>query len=270
MVEKVSRNKQIPDIVPDGVLVNRAWFAERGANRPDVDYYLRVGALKAVARGVYRRPGPPLPWESVVSSLSGLGYQAHLGGTTALDLQGFSHFVRLADVRTIALYSHETLPKWLAKWHQTQPGHGNPFCFELFKYSWLKTAPSDFLTSRSRGHWNWNFQLAMAELALFEVLYALETEADFQQVDRAFESFSGLRPQLLQSLLLQCPSIKARRLFGWFAERHHHAWFDRIDWHLVDFGSGKRSLIKGGRYDSKWRITVPRNLESEMDFRGDA
>ena len=110
----------------------------------------------------------------------------------------------------------------------------------------------------------------MAELALFEVLYALETETDFQQVDRAFESFSGLRPQLLQSLLLQCPSIKARRLFGWFAERHHHAWLDSIDWHSVDLGSGKRSLIKGGRYDSKWRITVPRNLENEMDRRGDA
>jgi len=52
--------------LPEGQLVNRTWLKARGFSRPRVDYALRAGKLEAVARGVYRRPGPPLKWEHVV------------------------------------------------------------------------------------------------------------------------------------------------------------------------------------------------------------
>ena len=58
----------------------RAWLAVRGFKRPLVDYYLRSGALVPVARGAYRRPGPPLKWEHVVYSLQELGYASMWGG----------------------------------------------------------------------------------------------------------------------------------------------------------------------------------------------
>ena len=78
----------LEDQLPDGLVVDRTWLSERGFERPLVDYYLRSGALKPVARGAYRRPGPPLKWEHVVYSLGQLGDSVHVGGRTALELHG--------------------------------------------------------------------------------------------------------------------------------------------------------------------------------------
>lgn len=249
--------------VLEGLVVNRRWLQEKEIARPDVDYYLRSGALKPVARGFYRRPGPPLPWQSITYSLQQMGFNCHVGGHTALDDQGYGHFLPLSGSRQVALYSADTLPQWLSTWHQDQPLPSNRFQFTLHKLRWLKHVQSDFLGVHSFGHWDWQMKYATAELALLELLVALESETNFQQLDRVFESLTSLRPKRVQHLLEVCPSIKARRLFGWFAERHDHAWFSKIDWKQINLGAGKRSVVRGGRYNSRWKITVPRNLEEE-------
>jgi hypothetical protein len=59
-------------------------------------------------------------------------------------------------------------------------------------------------------------------------------------------------------------SIKVKRLFLWFAERHHHAWFSPLDASRVDLGRGKRQLVPGGRYDAKYQITVPGDLDAHV------
>jgi Transcriptional regulator, AbiEi antitoxin N-terminal domain len=56
-----------------------------------VDSYLRSEALQTVTRGVYRRPGPPLKWEHIIYSLQELGYAVHVGGRSALELQGITY-----------------------------------------------------------------------------------------------------------------------------------------------------------------------------------
>jgi hypothetical protein len=71
------------------------------------------------------------------------------------------------------------------------------------------------------------------------------------------ESLTTLRPGLVQSLLEQCRSVKVKRLFMFLAEHHNHAWVERLDLSKVDFGKGKRMIVKGGRFDAKYRITVP-------------
>jgi Transcriptional regulator, AbiEi antitoxin, Type IV TA system len=51
------------------------------------------------------------------------------------------------------------------------------------------------------------------------------------------------------------------------AENCKHPWIGKVDLSKVDFGKGKRALIKGGRFDSKYNITVP-NTESESKAPG--
>jgi hypothetical protein len=101
--------------LPDGLLVDRAWLSARGFERPLVDYYLRSGALLPVARGAYRRPGPPLKWEHVVYSLQELGYEVHVGGRSALELQGFAHYLSMQGVKQIHLHGTDKLPGWVSK-----------------------------------------------------------------------------------------------------------------------------------------------------------
>ena len=53
-------SETLENTLPEGLVVDRTWLNARGVTRPSIDYYLRAGRLQAVARGAYRRPGPPL------------------------------------------------------------------------------------------------------------------------------------------------------------------------------------------------------------------
>ncbi len=65
-------------------------------------------------------------------------------------------------------------------------------------------------------------------------------------------------------LLINCQSIKAKRLFLWFAERHNHAWLQKLDRSGIDLGKGKRMLVRGGKLDTKYNITVPETLDGSL------
>ena len=75
------------------------------------------------------------------------------------------------------------------------------------------------------------------------------------------QGFATLSPSRMQALLADCHSVKVKRLFFFFADRHRHAWLKRVDRTAIDLGRGKRMLVKGGRYDQKHMITVPGDLD---------
>jgi glycine/D-amino acid oxidase-like deaminating enzyme len=57
-------------------------------------------------------------------------------------------------------------------------------------------------------------------------------------------------------------SVKVKRLFFFFADRHQHAWLERLDRDAIDLGEGKRMLVKGGKLNKPYQITVPENLDA--------
>jgi hypothetical protein len=67
---------------------------------------------------------------------------------------------------------------------------------------------------------------------------------------------------VLQALLEACRSVKVKRLFLWAAESAGHEWFKRLAVDRLDLGKGKRSLYRGGRFDPRYRITVPKQEET--------
>ena len=93
----------------------------------------------------------------------------------------------------------------------------------------------------------------------------LPDRESFAHVDDLMGGLANLSPRRVQRLLEACHSIKAKRLFLFMADRHNHAWFKRLDMSRIDLGSGKRSFVEGGRYDPKYRITVPETLVSSAD-----
>ena len=76
------------------------------------------------------------------------------------------------------------------------------------------------------------------------------------------QGLSNLSPRRLQKLLGDCRNIKVKRLFFYFADRHQHAWLKRLDKHAINLGEGKRMLIKGGKLDKTYLITVPEDLNA--------
>ncbi len=261
MLNKNTNATKLHEVVLEGTLVDRALLNKYGFTRPDVDYYLRSGGLLAVKRGLYRRPGAAIKWQGLVYSLREMGFNVHVGGEQAIIEQGFGHFVAMSNVLQIHLYSPQALPKWLLGWEDSLTHSNEPFRLVLHRQSWLGRVGEVFFTHRKYGSLDWSLPFAQVELAVFECLHECVNEAQFQQMDRWFESLSSLSPTKLQHLLTLCPNVKTKRLFGWFTYRHNHAWAKHLDWDKVDIGKGKRSIIKGGSFDKRWQITVPRKME---------
>ena len=250
------RHLSLADALPEGQVVNRSWLKDRGFDRPRVDYYLRTRALEAVARGVYRRPGPPLKWEHVVYSLQELGHNVHVGGRSALELQGMAHYVGKQERSRIDLVSPVKLPPWLAKLDL-------PFQLVEHRLKLFEQVPAEGLTTVPFGHWDWPTRYATWELAFLELMAEVGSADDFDYADKLFQGASVMRPWLIQKLLEACTNVKAKRLFLWFAQRYHHPWFTKLETQGVDLGRGKRMIVRGGALDSKYLITVPREMADD-------
>ena len=248
-----SKKKSRDRLPPEGQLVNRAWLQLRGAGRPLVDSWLRSGKLNAVSHGLYRRPGPPLKWEQVVYSLNEMGVRVHVGGRSALELQGLAHYLPLQGITRVSLYTTSRVPAWV----QAFPGD---YTFTVHRRRLFKASPSAAIRPKPFGAWDWPVPYATVELALFELLADVRQVADFEFADKFFESATALRPALVRELLLACSHVLAKRLFLWFAARHQQAWFRKLDTKGIDLGNGKRLVIRGGAFDAHYRITVPRTM----------
>jgi len=104
--------------------------------------------------------------------------------------------------------------------------------------------------------------LSTPERATLEMLDTLPNRESFHQVDMLFEGLPNLSPRRLQALLADCRSVKVKRLFFFFADRHKHAWAKKLDRNDFDLGKGKRMLVRGGKLDPTYQITVPEDLHA--------
>jgi hypothetical protein len=112
------------------------------------------------------------------------------------------------------------------------------------------------------GEWDRPLALSTPERAILELLDEVPKRESFHQVDMLMQGLSNLSPRRLQKLLAECHSVKVKRLFFYFADRHSHAWLKRLDRKGVDLGEGKRMLVRGGRLDKTYQITVPGDLDA--------
>ena len=96
--------------------------------------------------------------------------------------------------------------------------------------------------------------------ALLELLDELPQRETFHQVDMLIQGLTNLSPRRLQELLADCKNVKIKRLFFFFADRHGHAWLRSLKNKKFDLGQGKRMLVKGGRLDQTYQITVPKEI----------
>jgi len=74
------------------------------------------------------------------------------------------------------------------------------------------------------------------------------------------EGLVNLRPRRLQALLKDAGSIKVKRLFLFFADRHRHKWLHYIDRDKISLGSGKRVIFKGQKKSTLRSRAVLRSI----------
>ena len=287
--QKRSMLNRMHRLLPEGLVADAAWFTRMGYPSSLRSRYLASGWLQPVARGVFRRPlhkpglegvAAPLRWQHIVVSLQMvLGHPVAVGGRTALELHGLAHYLSSEGPGEVHLYGDERVPGWLGKLPVA-----TPFVFhnarKLFRaepvaagLEGLRSAmavdgPSHpapghgSLTWRYFGDGDWPILLSTPERAVLELLDELPGRETFHQADMLMEGLVGLSPKRTSRLLGECRSIKVKRLFLWFAERHGHPWLERLDRAGIDLGRGKRMLVRGGKLDARYQITVPEDLDA--------
>lgn len=253
-----SKLNRLQQELPEGLLADAAWLEAHGYSSALRSQYVSAGWLDSPARRVYRRSRTPLTWQQVVMSLQTLlDLPLAVGGRTALEQQGYAHYLS-ADMREVHLYGPKRPPTWLDSlpldltfhWHNS---------LRLFPSDAdASPEPSPVMVSAAGTHLP--IRYSSKERAVLELLDELPERESFHQVDALMEGLSDLSPRRLQTLLEACASVKVKRLFLFFADRHRHAWRSQLDVSRINLGSGKRVLVKGGRLDPTYHITVPSDL----------
>ncbi len=279
--QKLSIINHLLNDLPEGLVVDAAWLEERGIASNLRAYYVKNGWLEQPVRSLYKRPRGKLNWQQVVISLQTILLRSpfYVGGRTALELQGFAHYLA-QEIKTVHLYGPEKPPAWLHKlslpqrfvYHNSKTLFRNdPATHALGGLAWdiAKGTGCDTsglqggsFTTTAWGQWDWPLTLSQPERAFLEMLDELPRRESFHQADMFMQGAANLSPRRLQKLLAACESVKVKRLFFFFADRHQHAWRKRLDKDAVDLGAGKRMLVKGGKLDPVYLITVPEDLDA--------
>ncbi len=243
--------------LPEGVAVPSAWLSEQGISPQLVRKYVASGWLTALAHGAYARPALPVDWQGVVLALQRLAHQPiHVGGLSALNLQGLAHYLPLGGEPRIHLWSHgkdlARLPAWVSAISLPQQ-----FVFHRQRLFDPAIVGEGLVPVPTRVR-DWTLTVAAPERAILEVLILVdETAARFTHAAELFEGLPALRPALVQQLLEGCVSIKVKRLFLFLASRHETPWSRKLNTEYVTLGQGKRLVTRGGRLDTRFSITVP-------------
>lgn len=262
--QKTEKLKPLLDEVPPGFLVDAAWLVARKINRKSIHDYAKRGWLEPVVRGLYRRPFPggmtpqaKAGWTILVLSMQHImHYDLHVGGKTALNVYGNAHYLNLGDRETVYLYGTD-IPAWLKRLpseHVFETRTRGLFGGDSVRLGLEET--SDHVGMRF-SHSQWPLTLSSPERAILELINELPKKETFDSVDTIFQGLVNLRPKRLDELLSHCKSIKVKRLFFVFADRHDHAWRKHLDAHSYDLGSGPRALVSDGRIHPTYRIFVP-------------
>ncbi len=249
--KKASKINRVFRKWPRGTVATQPWLDLFEVSSKLANWHVGSGWLVRFGARAFIQPGDRVDWRGGLYALqTQLDLSVHVGARTALELQGRSHFVPLGQQGKVILISDrpERLPVWFRNYPwEVKPEH---HCLTLFKR--IPEAASIKLDCGG-------FEIVMSspERAIMEQMRLVKTNDDVKQAHQLMEGLTTLRPSVVQDLLVNCRSVKVKRLFLWSAETIGHSWFGRLDLAQVDLGKGRRQIYQGGRLNLKYQITVP-------------
>lgn len=249
---------------PRGTVTVSSWLAGQGIYRQLLDAYQKSSWVERIGYGAFIRAGDTVDWTGALYAMQEqLRLPIYVGGKTSLEISGYSQTIPLGAGRSVFLFgpNGQRVPKWFSArdWKVK-------VCYTMTNL--FHSHQEIGLTSKPVG--DYHITLSSLERAIMEVLYFVPKSESFEEAASLVENLTmaTLRPNLVQKLLEDCNSVKVKRLFMYLAEANKFAWVDKIDLSKVDMGRGKRVIVKNGRYDAKYKITVPIAFESEKGDDG--
>ena len=250
--------KQLTRLLPEGVAAPSSWLTANGYSRQLVRRYVLSGWLQSLGHGAYARSGQAVGWEGVLLGLHRLaGRTCHVGGLSALERHGFAHFLPLGGEQKIHVMSMRRPPAWVKSVALQTELHFDTR--RLFSDDTGEMGLVELSTSIR----DWALSMSGPERAIMELLSDVgPNDHSFEHAAHVFEGMTVLRPGVVNDLLAECRSIKVRRIFLFLADHFDYPWVKRLETTALDLGSGNRQVVKGGRLDKHYRITVPEGFNA--------
>jgi hypothetical protein len=239
---------------PQGTVAIPSWLEKQEISRSLQEHYQKSNWIESIGNGAFKRTGDDIGWKG---GLYAIQKQAklpiHVGGLTAVVLQGSGHYIRFKE--NIQLFGNSDTKAPLPRWFRNYKWEDK---VQLYRTKFLP----DNVALKEYEDKNFSITISSLERAILECLYLAPQHVDIVECYHIMEGLVGLRPDVFQELLEKCTSVKVKRLFLYMAEKANHAWLQFIDTKNIDLGSGKRSLVKHGFYNIKYQITLPKELEN--------
>jgi len=250
-MKKGTKINQILQQLPIGVVLLSSWLKAQGCSYALQQRYRKSGWLISIGKGAMLRSGQKLLLSGAIYALQQQAkMQIHIGGRTALGIQGYAHYLEVGSKETLLF----TLPgKKLPSWIKNNNWDTKPI---LISSSFLSqnTALIDF---NKEGI---TLKISGSARAMMECLELAPNRFELTEAYEIMEGLGLLKPDTVQLLLEQCKSVKVKRVFLYFAEKAGHSWFRHLQLNKINLGSGKRSIVSNGVFIPKYQITLPKNL----------
>ena len=241
---------------PRGAPATASYLNTQGFSHDLLTKYKKSGWIQSFGRGAYILNGDKVEWPGALYALqTQLGLNVHPGGKSALELKGYAHYLP-SGKRKIFLYGTQGLvmPTWFK-------GDRLGVEITLIRTN-LFPASSELCLSEFKEK-DLTLKISAPERAAMEMLHLVPGKIGFNEAFLIMENLATLRSEMVQILLVMCRSVKVKRLFMFMAEKHGHSWVSELDVSRFDLGKGKRMIVPKGHFDTKYRITVPRDSYGE-------
>jgi hypothetical protein len=221
--------------LPRGEPLSTGALEARGLSAFRASALARSGWLVHLARGVYMLPGDTLTRDGCLAFLSEQIPGLHVGGKTALAWRGVRQNVAFREHLNLWGDVPRRLPPWFtqrfgAGYQSTQLfGDGLPLRFGLQP---LPGGDARVLVS-------------VPERALLELLSDVGKQQSLVEAQDLVESLIGLRPKVLDELLLHTDRIKVVRMAASLATRLELPWASVAQKHSERIGGGARWVAVG-------------------------
>lgn len=250
-IEKTNKLKSLLSKWLDKTIATAHWLLEQGVSAQLAKKYVESGWMAPIGHGAYKKLGDDLIWQGGVYALqTQLKLPVHVGGLSALSFHGVTHYLRLGKEPLflfvpLAVY----LPKWFKEYDWGRP-------IVVVRTSFL---PQD-VGIKPYQEQNIEIKYATVERALLELLYLAPKQVDILECYQIVEGLQNMRPSMLQTLLEECSSVKVKRLFLFMADKAQLPAMKHLNLKKIDLGKGDRSIVKHGKYDSKYKLVLPEEL----------
>lgn len=197
--------KKLHTTLPRGTPFDLGVLERIGVSAQLAAHYAESGWLDRLGQGVYAFAGDAVTAHGAVKLLQTRIVGLHVGGKSALALQGVRHNLARQEILVLWGDTRFVLPAWFNSRFPSRYVAAKLFgTLEKRRLDKSLTTPpgvSDGL------------RVSAPERAVLELLYDVGTHQGLEEARNLFDGMRNLRKEVLGELLQSCTSVKAVRLF---------------------------------------------------------